>query len=1327
MRRRPVLAAAVSAALALPWALGPGGVAHGASDTGEEPSAAGVPLAATADLLRPSGADGGGGAAAKVAGPLLNADGVVTAFVQLDAPSGLDTAEAGGDRADVAAAAVEVEQLAEEVLPEPATAAAPAPVPEAVTVTTNVVAGVVVSGDAARIRALAAQDAVVSVHLMVPKRPANKGTDQLTRAVQAWQATHQTGEGVRIGVIDTGVDYTHAMFGGPGTREAYQDAYGTDGRGEEPEHLFDGAKYLGGYDFAGPRYDANPDSGDPERSTQPSPDENPIDAYYTAPNSGHGTHVAGTAAGYGVTADGTTFRGDYSALENLDGWRIGPGSAPRAGIYALKVFGDRGGSTNLTMQALERAADPNKDLNYNDHLDIVNLSLGADAAPADDPDNLFIDRLAGIGVVSVVAAGNAGDVTDVGGTPGNARSALAVANSVGLTQTFDAVRVVAADDPTLLGVHPAQNSVDYAGGADVTAPVAYLGATVSGCDPLHADDAAKVKGRIVWLWWDDNDATRGCGSRVRWDNAAAAGAVGVLIGTESPIFPAGIAGNAAIPGAQLTAASTDRLLQPIQAGTLVVHLGPSLRGAGFAADPALADLLNPASSRGVHGSLGVGKPDVAAPGTRISSAASGTGDDASTLSGTSMATPHVAGIAALVLAVHPGWTAHQVKAAVMNTATHDVFSDPGQRGPVHGPQRVGAGRVDALDATRTEVIAYATEDPAQVSVELGVIDVGAETVVEHRTVTVLNTGSDAASFTTSYAAATTAGGATITARPAEITVPAGGTALVTVTLTADPATLGRDPDPTSVPAYDFGVPVLREYVGAVSGRLVLTPESGSPLRVPVHAAPRPVSDLSAAPVVFTDPGATTAPLTLRGRGVRSGGWMSLVAPFRLVAEDPRLEDLPSGPGTPGVSASAVAAADLRYVGFASTAPQLAARGGDPRQGSIGIGIVTQGEWATLGTNVVPVVQTDIEGDGTWDLRTYVWKFARGVDFTTVETYALEHSAETGYSLGDLLDLSPVNGLEPGTDSTVFDNNVVVAPINLAAVGIEDGHTPTFVVATLSPYAPGPGDVVDESEAFTADPFKPALWFDAGRRSAESLWFRGTPGTLFTVHRSAAAKDARLLLLHSHNATGRRAEVVELRNAATVTPTTTTLTVEGAMTAGADQLLTAVVAPAAATGTVRFLDGATELGTRRVTSGSASLPVSLTLGTHALQAVFVPDSAEWSASSSAVVTVEVGREVPVLNAVVPTSVRYGSPVLVAALIRTEGPTATGTVQVHEGERLLGSARAFAGWSGAAALVRLPRDLTVGQHVLTVTYLGDAHVAPVSVERVLTVLPARPPRG
>jgi subtilisin family serine protease len=931
-----------------------------------------------------------------------------------------------------------------------------------------------------------------------------------SRAVETWQSTGLTGEGVRIGVIDTGLDYTHADFGGPGTQEAYDEAYGERGDGPVPEGTYDELKFLGGHDFAGYDYDA---SGTvPDTTLVPTPDENPIDSLDTI-GSGHGSHVAGTAAGYGVTADGETFRGDYTTVSDVSDWKVGPGAAPEAGLYSLKVFGDLGGSTSVVVDALEWAADPDQDGDLSDRLDIVNLSLGSDGSPADDPENLFIDQLSRLGTLSVIASGNAGDVTDVGGSPGNSGTALTVANSVGGTQTFDAVEVV--EPAELAGTYAAQNSVDYAGGEDVTAPVAFVADDFDGCEAFTPEQSAAVTGKIAFLWWDDDDATRACGSAARFDNAEAAGAVGVLLSSELSSFVAGIAGNAGIPGAQLTGPSHAALRPAIETGGVTLTIGPSYALSEFVEIPEIGDTLNSGSSRGVHGSLGVVKPDVAAPGTGIASAASGRLDAAGIKSGTSMATPHVAGVAALVKQGHPGWGPQEIKTSVMNTATHDVFTGPSGTGTAYGPERVGAGRVDALQAVQNTTLAYASQSSEQVAVGFGVVDVGADVVTKRLPVTVRNTGDAPVTYATSFTQSSTAGGAAVSVTPASITVPAGQQTVVTVTLTADPATLVKELDPTS--SGDSGVGVPRDFAASVSGRVVLTPaDGGTALRVPVQASPRLVSDLTAKPVTFgADAG--TAELDLDGRGFATEqGWFSLLAPFELKTTSPRLE----ADASVGTSATAIASADVRAVGFSSTAPQLAAAGEDPAAGTIGIGVAVDGPWASLGSVAVPAVEVDVDSDGSSDFEVSVMKYDAETDLTLAATFTLKDWTApdgTEYEAGDNVDLQPVNTQWGDVDTSVFDSNVVVIPVGIGSLGIEEGTVPTFQVRTYSPYSSAADQLVDATETFTGDPYDPAYWFEG----EDALLFLGADDSPVTVHRSEAAAEAgsgKLLLLHLHNAT-----------------------------------------------------------------------------------------------------------------------------------------------------------------------------------------------------------------
>ncbi|GAA2722226.1 S8 family serine peptidase [Cellulomonas aerilata] len=1335
---------AASAALGTPAAADPGDRGpSGALLSASAPS--GATSGPTGDLW-PAAAQGGTG----LDPDLVEADGEVAAFVQLAAPSAADVAGAGGDAAAVEAAEQHIEDLAAALVPAgPDAAAGPGvaagtvtaaqeaepddqpddqpeaqpddpATPQRLSVTTNVLAGAVVRGDAALVRELAASPDVVGVHRIVPKRVMNSSTAVLTRTPDAWRSAGRTGEGVRVGVVDTGLDYTHATFGGPGTPEAFAQAYGRDGTGTYPADLVDPAKFLGGVDLAGPRYDAG---GGPGTIRDPDPDLNPIDPRSDADVLGHGTHVAGTGFGYGVLPDGSTFRGDYESLTDLSGWRVGPGSAPGAGVFALKVVGDLGGTTELIIPALERAMDPDDDGDFSDHLDVVTVSLGEDRLPADDPESLFVERLADLGVLTVLAAGQAGDVTDGTGAPATARSGLTVAASVGDARLHDAVEVLQAPDRDVVGRHPAQSSTQLVvpdgdeDGGDVTAPVVFLGEDVTGCTPL-TEFADRLAGAIVWLHWDDDPAARTCSSADRFDHAEDAGAVGVLVGTELPDFDVNLGGNASIPGAQLTAASTDRLLPLIRQGGVTMRLGPSLAQSQYVVDESLDETLFDLSPRGVHGSLGVVKPDVAAPGATILSARSGSGTGSESRFGTSMAAPHVAGIAALVRDVHPGWTPAQVKAAVMNTATRDVRAGQGDRSPVYGPLRVGSGRVDALDAVRTTTLAYATDDAALVSVTFGVVPVGDRVVTQRRTVTVENTGTRPVEYRTSFAAATTSGGARVTVSPETVTIAPGSQERVTLTLTVDPATLEKRLDPTSSPVVD-GLGAPRDFLTAVSGRLVLQGADGE-LRVPVVAAPRLVSDLTAEPVVLPGAGAASAPLTVTGRGARNEGWTPMVAPLQLVATSPALPTSPSG-GT----SSAVAAGDLRAVGFASTAPQLRAAGLDPTQGVVGIGVATSGEWASLGSSSSEgdrldevhgaiQVDTDVDGDGRDDFRTVVRKFP-GSDLTIAATYDAQLWVR-GFD--------GVNGVGDAMNTTVFDSNVVVVPIPLATLGVAPGRTVTMSVSTWSPDVADPAGVLDSVGPFTVDPYAPEYWFDGGREPA--LLFDAAPGSPVTVHRDAApgAPAPQLLVLHTLNAgPAARWQVVDV-TAPAATPTTTVLQAAGTPAVGSPVRLTATVTPAGATGSVDLVDGdGTVLATAPVVGGQASATVRLGAGEHRVTARFTPDDPQWAASASEAVTVTVPQAASsVTFRLTDRAVEYGDLTTALVEVRAAAGTPSGTVEVLVGDAVVATGEVVVDGSTGTARVDLPRDVPVGGHRVTARYVGSTDVAPSDDWLRLRVTPA-----
>ncbi len=209
-----------------------------------------------------------------------------------------------------------------------------------------------------------------------------------------------TGAGISIGIIDSGIDYMHTDLGGFGSGYASNDPAVV-----EPGGSFPNAKVVGGYDFA----DDDPD---------------PLDCQ------GHGTHVAGTAAGSGTNdSDGSTYTGGYDTVP-FDLLDIGPGVAPEADLYALRALDCNGsGFSSDIIAAIEWAVDPDENGDITDHLDVINLSLGSDFGTADHPLSEAANTAAEAGVIVVAATGNAGDMYYAVGRPAVADRVLAVGNA----------------------------------------------------------------------------------------------------------------------------------------------------------------------------------------------------------------------------------------------------------------------------------------------------------------------------------------------------------------------------------------------------------------------------------------------------------------------------------------------------------------------------------------------------------------------------------------------------------------------------------------------------------------------------------------------------------------------------------------------------------------------------------------------------------------------------------------------------------------------------------------------------------------------------------
>lgn len=964
----------------------------------------------------------------------------------------------------------------------------------------NGLPGVAVRTDAAGIKAMARRSDVVKITPLTTYRTTNASAVQLTQTLKAWQNTGLTGRGVRVGVIDTGIDYTHADFGGPGTVEAFEaaDAADTEPGWETP-------KVAGGYDFVGDDYDAENDA------SVPAPDPNPLDC------NGHGTHVSGTAAGYGVNADGSTYTGSYPSLtaSTLDAMRIGPGTAPEASLYGLRVFGCEG-STNVIMPALDWALDPNGDGDFSDRLHVINMSLGADYDAPDDPENTMIDQLARQGVLTVNSAGNAGDYTDAGSA---AKRALTVAWSADAYSLQDGLIVNAPAD--VAGQVAGQTSVAYpwSTAPDVTGTVAtpLSAANADGCNPLSTADAAKVAGKVAWLEWDDNDATRRCGSVARSANVRNAGAIGALFTTSAADFGAGITGDAQIPVFQLNLEATNKLRPAAQAGTLQVTFTGTLLGSVPVNNRAIVDTLSPSSSRGTRGAPGTLKPDVAAPGQTILSANVGSGNGASSSNGTSMASPHVAGIAALLRSKYPTWSVEQVKAAIMNTAVHDLYSEPNKGGYRYGPNRAGAGRVNANYAATTQVIAYSSSDPGVVSAGFGVVEapITASTVTRSKTITLRNVGSGSRTVSLRYSALVSQPGVSYSVSPKSVRIPGKGTRNVKVTMTVKPSKLRRTMDPTmaTTTVSSWTGEGVRQYVSDASGRLLVKPSGKTSLRVPVYGAAKPVS------VTTSSVGADA--ITLRGKGVNQGEdseqYLSKASLMTLGATSRRLPSCVLGQVTGCALNQTARSSDLRYTAAGST--------GD---GRLWFGVTMWGNAPHLGGRETDI-DIDVNGDGEADF-----------------VVAAFTPADSDQPIALLLDAAftpisawPINFLPGDQDTNAFDNDSFLIPVDPADLGMPEGAESfpiQYRAYTFSEYDfdGGAFDITGWVSHDVANPTVSTdspLYADLGGLqipyTATAPALAANAGTA-VVNASAGAATVDGLVIHLGARTGYRAEVVKLR-------------------------------------------------------------------------------------------------------------------------------------------------------------------------------------------------------
>ena len=553
---------------------------------------------------------------------------------------------------------------------------------------------------------------------------------RLVHANAAWTRAGgeaNAGEGVKVAIIDSGIDQTHPCFDDSG--------YPAQTRLGDPD--LTNNKVIAAKAFTN------------------KVNQNGFDA--TAVNS-HGTHVAGTVACNAHTpavVDGVVIPYDPS------------GVAPRALLGNYNVFpGDiADAKSEDILKALETS--------YEDGFDVANMSLG-------DKRNFggsvtlahAVDNMDRANMVVAVAAGNEGPGSFTVGYPGAAARALTAGASTVGHAIVNQISVAGVDYEAVVGEFAELES-------DLTAPLRVVADPASGFDHglnLACDGSPALpdlSGTIALLGRGTCDFT------VKVRNAQNAGAVGVVMVNREP-GPAftmshnGLEPTPTIPAVMISladgAAVDDHDGAPVTIKALATYV----------TRPADTHLMADFSSHGPTQEDLLVKPDVVAPGADVLSSFPATSCSTppcwAIIGGTSMATPHLAGAAAVVRGMHPGWSSAAVRSAIVNTAQEGLLRDSQTGEVTDDVQTVGAGLLDVDAATAAPV----GLDP--VSTSFGNISTGAGRTSSSR-VTITNLSGVTSTFTAAVADDGT-DGTTFSASGGPVTLAPGATGAVTVSVAA---------------------------------------------------------------------------------------------------------------------------------------------------------------------------------------------------------------------------------------------------------------------------------------------------------------------------------------------------------------------------------------------------------------------------------------------------------------------------------------------------------------------------------------------------------------
>lgn len=501
------------------------------------------------------------------------------------------------------------------------------------------------AAEVARIRQLGGVVAVYPVETI--DRPEERPEDvvdmttalSMTGADLVQSQLGYTGLGVKVAVMDTGVDYHHPDLGG---------CFGP------------GCRVSVGYDFVGDAFNA--DSSSPGYNPVPSPDNDPDDCA-DGVGGGHGTHVAGI-----VGANGTI-----------------KGVAPDVTMGAYRVFGCYGSTTaDIMLAAMERAHD--------DGMQVLNMSIGASFQWPQYPTAKAASKLVNKGVVVVVSAGNSG-------TSGlYATGAPSVGDHVISVASFDNSHVRlnqfrASPDNSAIGFQPATGAPLPPTSGDL--PMKRTGTSTSTADGCTALPAGSLTGHAALI-------RRGtCSFHTKALNAQNAGASAVVLYNNVPgrISPT-VAGTPTIAIPVVSVSDLEGVLLNNRIASDATTMTWTNEIGSFA--NATGNLISSFSSYGLSPTLQA-KPDIGAPGGLIYSTYPVERGGFATLSGTSMAAPHTAGAVALLLQAKPNTPSKAVRDVLQNHADPKVWAGNPGLGFLDNVHRQGAGMLDIDDAILSTV------------------------------------------------------------------------------------------------------------------------------------------------------------------------------------------------------------------------------------------------------------------------------------------------------------------------------------------------------------------------------------------------------------------------------------------------------------------------------------------------------------------------------------------------------------------------------------------------------------------------------------------------